>query len=81
MNKNQKTQVQEFHFKQGKKLIKSAGGIEALADRIKFKYGSLTIEDKNKLLYENQNDVRSMRDITKRRFHSPMAESHPSPQR
>lgn len=55
LNKNQKTQVLQYHFKQGKKLIKAAGGIEALADKIQFKYGSLSIQDLNKMLYETQN--------------------------
>lgn len=81
MNKNQKTQVQEFFFKQGKKLIKSAGGIEALADRIKFKFGSLTIEDQNKLLYEGKESVKSMRQLAQKRFHSPVGDTVKSPQR
>ena len=49
MNKSQKTQVLEYHYKQGKKLIKSAGGIESLADLIKFKYGSMALQDINKV--------------------------------
>lgn len=61
MGKSQKTQVLEFYFKQGKKLIKSAGGIEALADRIEFKYGSLSIQDQNKLLYQSNDQRRSVR--------------------
>jgi len=48
-------------------LIKSAGGIEALADRIKFKYGSLMIEDLNKLLYKTTTQSKSMKDISKKR--------------
>ena len=53
MNKTQKTQVQEYHYNQGKKLIKAAGGIEKLADQIRFKYGSLNLQDLNKLLYKS----------------------------
>ena len=69
MNKNQKVQVQEYHYKQGKKLIKAAGGIEALADRIKFKYGSLAIQDLNKLLYKTTTNGRSMKDLAQKRKH------------
>jgi hypothetical protein len=68
MNKNQKTQVLEFHYKQGKKLIKSAGGVEALADLIKFKYGTLAIQDLNKLLYQSsQNGQKSMKELAIRK--------------
>lgn len=65
MNKNQKVQVLEYHRKQGKKLIKAAGGIEALADRVKFVYGSLAINDVNKLLYDTNTGTtnRSMKDL------------------
>lgn len=63
LNKNQKQQVLEYHYKQGKKLIKSAGGVEALADMIKFRYGSLSVHDLNKLLYQTQDGTeRSYRD-------------------
>lgn len=68
MNKNQKTQVLEFHYKQGKKLIKSAGGVEALADLVRFKYGTLAIQDLNKLLYQtNQNGQKSMKELSIRK--------------
>lgn len=68
MNKNQKTQVLEYHYKQGKKLIKASGGIEALADKIKFKYGSLSIQDLNKLLYDTQGNANgSMKDIAQKK--------------
>ena len=74
MSKNQKTQVLEYHYKQGKKLIKSAGGIEALADRIKFKFGTLSILDLNKLLFSTTSGgPRSTNDLAIRkaaRIHS-----------
>ena len=53
----------EYHYKQGKKLIKSAGGVEALADKIKFKYGSLLIQDLNKLLYQSNDDDKSYKNF------------------
>jgi hypothetical protein len=65
MNRDQKTQVLEYHYKQGKKLIKAAGGVEALADRIKFKYGSLSIQDLNKLLYKTSEVHSSMRNLAR----------------
>lgn len=63
LNKNQKQQVLEYHYKQGKKLIKSAGGIEALADKIKFKYGSLSVQELNKLLYQTKEEEKSYKNF------------------
>lgn len=74
LNKTQKQQVLEYHYKQGKKLIKWAGGVEALADRIKFRYGSLSVHDLNKLLYQNQDGTEksyrdhSVKNTTKSQF-------------
>jgi hypothetical protein len=66
MNKDQKTQVLQYHHKQGKKLIKAAGGLEALADRIKFKYGTLSILDLNKLLYQTSKAGSSMKNLARK---------------
>jgi hypothetical protein len=67
MNKDQKTQVLQYHYKQGKKLIKAAGGLEALADRIKFKYGTLSILDLNKLLYQTSKASTSMKNLARKK--------------
>jgi hypothetical protein len=67
MNKDQKTQVLQYHYKQGKKLIKAAGGLEALADRIKFKYGTLSIIDLNKLLYQTSKASTSMKILARKK--------------
>jgi hypothetical protein len=67
MNKDQKTQVLQYHYKQGKKLIKAAGGLEALADRIKFKYGTLSIIDLNKLLYQTSKASTSMKNLARKK--------------
>ena len=67
MNKTQKSQVLEYHYKQGKKLIKSAGGVEKLADSIKFKYGKLALQDLNKLLYKStENGTQSYKNIAQK---------------
>lgn len=65
MGKTQKNQVQEFHYKQGKKMIRAAGGIEAWADRIKFKYGKLDVNEMNKLLHEEPKG-KKLKDVAKR---------------
>ena len=67
MNKDQKTQVLQYHYKQGKKLIKAAGGLEALADRIKFKYGTLSILDLNKLLYQTSKASTNMKILARKK--------------
>lgn len=64
MKKDQKTQVLEYHYKQGKRLIKAAGGVDALAEKIKFKYGSLAIQDLNKLLYSTNDNTSSYKEIS-----------------
>lgn len=64
LKKDQKTQMLEYHYKQGKRLIKAAGGVDALADKIKFKYGSLAIQDLNKLLYSTNDNTSSYKEIS-----------------